>query len=177
MCTAYWSLNVRVTCPACGTEADDSLQTHFMGEFMSCDKFYELGEPVAELAGFSGIVKPPLDDFIGGNCETDGCRADYVIYGFEVADGRVMKVWPVRYWAQRKSAEALDVPPDEQERLAVRANRENVNVNVSALTWLKVAVKDLEALGARIEEGQVTPASIDMARISTDRALAAIEER
>ena len=45
------------------------------------------------------------------------------------------------------------------------------------LTWLKVAVKDLEALGARIEEGQVTPTSIDLARFSTDRALTAIEER
>ena len=156
MCSMYWNLNVRVTCPACGRDADDELQTHFMGEPFSCDNIYEMGEPVAEMAGFNGVVKPPLDDLIGGGCETAGCDADFVTYGFKVEDGRVMKVWPLRYWKQRMNDDAVDVSPDEQERLAVLATKGGSAMNDEPIKPILVIYPDPDSGGfwaeARFDE-------------------------
>lgn len=117
MCSAYWNLYADWTCPACGAvNKDAELQTHWMGEVMSCGNRYRLGEPVAELAGIAAATLPDAgDDFIGG-CSDCGLFVDL---GGRVVDGAVVEVWPYRYGVKGATGEwqRVEVPrPDAYAR-------------------------------------------------------------
>jgi hypothetical protein len=88
----YWSLKeVKFTCPKCGAETSDDLQTHYMGEVGSCSNYYAIGEPVAELNGITVTLgKDGPDDLIGSCHECD----TFLDFGARIEKGRVLEAWP-----------------------------------------------------------------------------------
>jgi hypothetical protein len=97
MCSMYWTLeNVEFTCPKCGTEGTAHLQTHFMGEALSCLNYYSMGEKIPELGDMTVTLRPLdketyLDDFTG-KCEA--CNT-WVDFGGNIVNGTVTEVWPI----------------------------------------------------------------------------------
>jgi hypothetical protein len=92
MCSAYWNLtNVRFTCPNCGEDETDTLQTHFMGETGSCANYYALGEVVPELEVVSVTLDGKNDGLIG---KCDSCDT-FIDFGAIIDAGRVIAVWPL----------------------------------------------------------------------------------
>ena len=67
----YWTLKAPAVCPSCDEVETVEMQTHWMGEVGSCLNTYDLGQPIAELEGFSGWM-PPDESFIArcGKCQT-----------------------------------------------------------------------------------------------------------
>ena len=68
MCSQYWNLRAKVTCPKCVEVYTDQLQTHFMGVVNSCTHDYKVGERVSELGDYSGEIEfsaccPDCDHF------------------------------------------------------------------------------------------------------------------
>lgn len=89
VCSAYWNLEAQVSCRKCGHVYTDDLQTHFMGEWGSCENYYEIDEPVEELKGVSVILNGENDDFISicPECKEAGD------FGAEIVQGKVVRVW------------------------------------------------------------------------------------
>ena len=87
----YWMLLADVTCPHCGTEYEGEFQVYFMGETGSNVHSYRTNKPVAELRGVSGRQREMR--FLG-ICPNGECREGDE-WRFEVADGKVVRVWPV----------------------------------------------------------------------------------
>ena len=87
MCSAYWTLVATFTC-TCGTVNENyELQTHFAGFPGSMRNRYQLGEPVAELAGMT--VDLPAADGFTSFCE----ECDWpVSFSAVVRDGAVISV-------------------------------------------------------------------------------------
>lgn len=93
MCSMYWTLDkVQFTCPNCGAKTEDDLQTHFMGEVMSCLNHYRLREPVPELRGATLTLVPPIPDYFEAEC---GECEKYIDMGARIVKGRVWRVWPI----------------------------------------------------------------------------------
>lgn len=96
MCANYWNLkDVHFTCPKCGKETNDTLQTHFMGD-MSCTEYYKIGDMVPLLGNMTVTLRPIgetvwVDDFIG-NCGE--CNA-FLDFGAQITDGVVTEVWVI----------------------------------------------------------------------------------
>lgn len=65
MCSMYWNLSAKITCPNCGEKEKWSLSTHFMGDVGSCSNEYNLREDVKELKGVSVLLDGRIDDFVG----------------------------------------------------------------------------------------------------------------
>lgn len=90
MCSMYWNLNVDGTAP-CGHEINHPLQTHFMGEPGSCVGYYNVGDVVPELEGFTGNL--PEDDRLAGEC--DECDQFYE-FDAVIEQGRVVRLTDCR---------------------------------------------------------------------------------
>jgi len=96
MCAQYWNLrDVKFICPHCGAATEDTLQTHFMGDF-SYNQYYAIGEKVPLLGNMTVTLRPVgadkwIDDFIG-NC---GKCDEMVDFGAQITDGVVEKVWVI----------------------------------------------------------------------------------
>jgi hypothetical protein len=89
VCSMYWSVWADVVCPSCGLEQRCDLQTHFMGEPGSCVNYYELGEPVEELAGVeAATLNGENDDF----CAFCTCGKFWLL-GARIENGAVVAVW------------------------------------------------------------------------------------
>lgn len=85
----YWNLNTDIECPKCGKKDTWNLQTHFMGEVMSCENFYALNEKVKELKGFTGEMNKDEDCFIS---DCPDCH-EFFDYGATVVKGKVVKLY------------------------------------------------------------------------------------
>lgn len=88
MCSQYWNLKAKLTCPSCGKSKMWEVQTHFMGDYGSCLNYYKLGEKIEELGNMTITLDGKLDDFIG-QCSTCGKFFDL---GAEIIDGKVEKL-------------------------------------------------------------------------------------
>lgn len=94
MCSMYWNLDTKITCPACRETTVWNLQTHFMGDFGSYSHSYKLDEVVSELEGVTIVLNGKVDDF-NGDCEKCGRMFDV---GAEITSGKVTRVWVLREW-------------------------------------------------------------------------------
>ena len=88
MCSAYWNLNTKLNCPACGKNGLWNLQTHFMGDFGSCLNQYKLGQKIKELS--NATVSLDGEEGFCGDCPY--CKKFFDLGG-EINKGKVVKVF------------------------------------------------------------------------------------
>lgn len=89
MCSLYWNLNTKLTCPDCGKESLWNLQTHFMGDFGSCINKYKLDQKVDELKDVTVSLDGKEEGFCG-HCSQ--CHK-FFDFGGEINNGKVTKVF------------------------------------------------------------------------------------
>ena len=99
MCTEYWNLKVKVTCPHCGNEHEDALQTHWMGDIGSFLNYYRLGERVSELHGIHDAVLDGINDDFISSCPS--CR-NWASFGARIKDEAVVEVFLLPVSATRQ---------------------------------------------------------------------------
>lgn len=71
-------------------DVEDNLQTHFMGD-LSYGQHYAVGDVVPLLEGVTVTLDGRIDRFIGG-CHD--CL-NFIDFGAEIVEGRVVRVWPL----------------------------------------------------------------------------------
>jgi hypothetical protein len=88
----YWNLKARVTCPHCGIERDEQLQTHWMGEEGSCLNYYELGQRVTELHGIQAAELDGVNDDFISSCRQCG---NWSTFGARIVNEAVVELFPL----------------------------------------------------------------------------------
>lgn len=92
MCTEYWNLKAKVICPHCGSEHEDDLQTHWMGDIGSFLNYYRLGEKVRELHGIQAAILDGVNDDFTSSCRS--CR-NWASFGARIVDEAVVELFPL----------------------------------------------------------------------------------
>ena len=90
MSTEYWNLKARVTCPHCGNEHEDNLQTHWMGEDRSFLNYYSINERIPELHGIQSAVLDGVKDDFSSFCRK--CR-NSSSFGARIVDEAVVELF------------------------------------------------------------------------------------
>ena len=104
----YWNLKARAECLHCGDEREDTLQTHWLGDY-SFDHYYQIGEPVAELHGIqAATLDGVIDDFIW-SCRV--CKQQSS-YGARIVDEAVVEIFPIKPYPVLE--QYLDTRPDSR---------------------------------------------------------------
>lgn len=89
MCSMYWNLNAKITCPKCGKKDSWNLSTHFMGDIGSCSHEYKLREDVKELKGVNVLLDGRIDAFVG---DCPKCEKVFDLGG-DIVNGRVEEIF------------------------------------------------------------------------------------
>ena len=79
----------------------DEMQTHFMGQIDSCTNYYQLGQDIPELDGFTGFLGPLPEGWVQSERDDlisfcEGCEATVDLAAF-ILTGKVMAVWPYNW--------------------------------------------------------------------------------